>query len=168
MPRRGWREAIRHHGFDTVFASAWGIQPVLAQPGLLLVGHADHRCVDPVDSVFRLRQPRQLGMRTRALGSLPHSRGARPAGRAARSRAANLRAGQHAVAALPVLEQHDGFVRAAVDPFINAAASRPPRAPAPPAARQSSRSARICSSARSRPGRPLCRRGSGACCSPTR
>ena len=28
----GWREAIRHHGFDTLFASAWGISLYLAQP----------------------------------------------------------------------------------------------------------------------------------------
>jgi membrane glycosyltransferase len=145
----GWREAIRHHGFDTVFASAWGSTLYWLNPDYFW-------WVTPIIGALFLSIPFSvfasrvsLGMRTRAWGLflIPEERDP-PA--ELRDLETNLRAGQHTVAALPVLEQHDGFIRAAVDPFINAL-HRARLGARAACARQSSGSARICSSARSRP-----------------
>jgi membrane glycosyltransferase len=113
-----WREAIRHHGFDTVFASAWGSTLYWLNPDYFwwvtpIIGAL---ILSIPFSVFASRV--SLGVRTRAWGLflIPEERDP-PA--ELRDLEANLRVGQHTVAALPVLEQ-DGFIRAAVDPFINA------------------------------------------------
>src|SRR5262249_36955034 len=113
-----WREAIRHHGFDTLFASAWGVSLYLLNPDYFW-------WVTPIIGALILSIPFsvyasrvQLGDRARSwqLFLIPEEKDP-PA--ELRHLAAHHHAGERAAAARPVLE-HDGFIRAAVDPFLNA------------------------------------------------
>jgi membrane glycosyltransferase len=113
-----WREAIRHHGFDTVFASAWGTSLYLLNPHYFW-------WVTPIIGALILSIPfsvyasrSNLGMRARALGLflIPEETNPPPE---LRDLEINLRAAERAAASIPPLER-DGMVRAAVDPFINA------------------------------------------------
>jgi len=114
----GWWEAMRHHGLDTLFATIWGtalywlnpqyfwwVTPIIG--GLILS--------IPI-SVLASRV--RLGDRTRAWGlfRIPEE-GAPPA--ELRELEHNLSAAEHAATRLPAAER-DGFVRAVVDPQINA------------------------------------------------
>jgi membrane glycosyltransferase len=114
----GWREAIRHHSLDTLFASAWGIALYVLNPdyfwwltpiiGALILSV-------PVSAlVSRVR----LGDLTRAWGLfLIPEEYERPL--ELRELDDNLRAAQEQSAALPPRER-DGFIRAVVDPTVNA------------------------------------------------
>jgi len=114
----GWREAIRHHGFDTVFASAWGISLYWLNPHYFW-------WVTPIIAALILSVPSSVlasrvrpGDRTRKrrLFMIPEETASPPELRDVQD---NLEAAQHAVANLPEAE-HDGFVRAVVDPYVNA------------------------------------------------
>ena len=113
-----WREALRHHGFDTLFASAWGTSLYLLNPDYFW-------WITPIIGALILSIPFSvlasridLGDRARAWGLflIPEEKEA-PA--ELRDLQADLNASNRADAARPVLEG-DGFVRAAVDPFMNA------------------------------------------------
>jgi membrane glycosyltransferase len=114
----GWWEAIRHHGLDTLFATIWGgalfwlnpqyfwwVTPIIG--GLILS--------IPI-SVLASRVRLGDTMRARGLFKIPEE-GAPPA--ELRALEQNLKAAAQAATHLPTLE-HDGFVRAVVDPHINA------------------------------------------------
>jgi membrane glycosyltransferase len=114
----GWREAMRYHGFDTLFASAWGISLYLLNPHYFW-------WVTPIIGALILSIPLSvyasrvsLGDRTRAWGLfvIPEERDP-PA--ELRALDGHLRAAESAAAALPVREV-DRFVRVAVDPYVNA------------------------------------------------
>ena len=114
----GWREAIRYHGFDTVFASAWGISLYLLNPHYFW-------WVTPIIGALILSIPLSvyasrvsLGDRARAWGLflIPEERDPPPELRALED---NLRAADSAAATLPVREV-DRLVRVAVDPFVHA------------------------------------------------
>jgi membrane glycosyltransferase len=113
-----WREAIRQHGFDSLFASAWGL-------GLFWLNPDYFWWVTPIIFALILSVPFSvysssvaLGDRTRRLGLflIPEESDPPPE---LRDLTANQRAAEQAAAALPVLER-DGLVRAAADPSINA------------------------------------------------
>jgi len=114
-----WREAIWYHGFDTVFATAWGTSLYLLNPHYFwwvtpIIGAL---ILSIPFSVFASRV--RLGDRARAVGLflIPEESDPPPE---LRDLAANLRAAEQAEAALPAREV-DGFVRTAVDPLVNAA-----------------------------------------------
>ena len=114
----GWREAMRHHGFDTLFASAWGTSLYLLNPDYFW-------WVTPIIGALILSIPFsvyasrvRLGDRARAWGLFLIPEESDPPAEL-RDLGANLHAADRAAAALPALEA-DGFMRAAVDPFINA------------------------------------------------
>jgi membrane glycosyltransferase len=114
----GWREALRHHGFDTLFASAWGISLYLLNPDYFW-------WITPIIGALILSIPFsalasgiRLGDRARAWGLflIPEEKDPPPE---LRDLDAELDSAERAATARPVLEA-DGFVRAAVDPFMNA------------------------------------------------
>ncbi len=114
-----WREAIRHHGFDTLFASAWGTALYCAEPELLLVGDADHRRAASFRFRSRSAPAASASATARAARGSSSSRRRASRRRAATICDANLRAARGSHGAVPGFEG-DGFVRAAVDPYVNA------------------------------------------------
>ncbi len=114
----GWREAIRHHGVDTVVASAWGAMLYWLNPhyfwwvtpivGALMLSV-------PV-SVLTSRVTLGAATRRRRLFLIPEESDP-PA--ELRDMAALLAGAEAAAAAVPPAER-DGFVRAVVDPYLNA------------------------------------------------
>jgi membrane glycosyltransferase len=114
----GWREAIRHHGVDSFVASAWGASLFILNPGYFW-------WVTPIIGALILSVPLSvlvsrvsLGDRTRAwrLFMIPEETD-RPV--ELRDLDLHLAAAQERAAALPAAER-DGFVRAIVDPYVNA------------------------------------------------
>jgi membrane glycosyltransferase len=110
----GWREAMRHHGFDTLFASAWGTSLYLLNPHYFW-------WVTPIIGALILSIPFsvyasriRLGDRARALGMFLIPEESDPPAEL-RDLDANLRAASAAPA-----PEADGFVWACVDPFVNA------------------------------------------------
>jgi membrane glycosyltransferase len=114
----GWREAIRHHGIDSLFASAWGISLFMLNPNYFW-------WVTPIIGALILSVPLSvlvsrvsLGDRARAWGLfLIPEEVARPVELCDLDR--NLAAALARSEGIPVAEQ-DGFVRAIVDPYVNA------------------------------------------------
>lgn len=113
-----WREAIRHHGFDTLFASAWGISLYWLNPDYFW-------WVTPIIGALLLSIPTSvlasrvsLGDLTRRLGLflIPEESDPPPE---LQSVATHLTAGQAEAAGRPAVER-DGMVRAAADPLVNA------------------------------------------------
>jgi membrane glycosyltransferase len=114
----GWWEAIRRHGFDTVFASAWGISLYLLNPHYFW-------WLTPIIVALILSVPTSvlasrvgLGDRARAreLFLIPEESAPPPELLDLRE---YLRMAHQRGAVLPEIER-DGFVRAAVDPYVNA------------------------------------------------
>jgi membrane glycosyltransferase len=113
-----WWEAIRRHGFDSVFASAWAISLYWLNPHYFW-------WVTPIIVALILSVPIsalasrvRLGERTRARGLflLPEESTPPPELLDLRE---YLRMTQETDERLPEME-HDGFVRAAVDAYVNA------------------------------------------------
>lgn len=113
-----WGEAIRHHGFDTVFASMWGISLYLLNPGYFW-------WVTPIIGALILSVPVSvlasrvgLGERARAwkLFLIPEE-STRP--RELRELDAEYAVAQQRAAGRPGAEA-DGVVRVAVDPYAHA------------------------------------------------
>ncbi|MCK6556123.1 glucans biosynthesis glucosyltransferase MdoH [Candidatus Binatia bacterium] len=114
----GWGEAIRHHGFDTLFASAWGTTLYLLNPGYFW-------WVTPIIGALILSVPVSvlasrigLGERARAwkLFLIPEESD-RP--RELRELDGEYEAAQRRAATRPPAE-NDGVVRVAVDPYTHA------------------------------------------------
>jgi len=114
----GWSEALRHHGFDTLFASAWGLSLFWLNPDYFW-------WIMPIIGALILSVPLSvLASRTR-LGVLARrlrlflipEEVQRPA--ELRSLDEILEARERAAERVPELER-DGFVRAVVDPYVNA------------------------------------------------
>ena len=114
----GWGKAVRHHGLDSLFASAWGISLYWLNPNYFW-------WVTPIIGALILSVPLSvlvsrisLGERTRAWGLflIPEEHD-RPV--ELRDLDTYMEQGEQCVAALPPLER-DGFVRTGVDPFVNA------------------------------------------------
>jgi membrane glycosyltransferase len=113
-----WREAMRHHGFDTLFASAWGTTLYSLNPDYFwwvtpIIGAL---ILSIPFSVFASRS--RLGDRARAWGLFLIPEESDPP-LELRDLDAHLRAADRATEAIPAAEE-DGFVRAAVDPFVHA------------------------------------------------
>jgi membrane glycosyltransferase len=128
-----WREAIRHHGFDTVFASAWGFSLYWLNPDYFW-------WVTPIIGALILSIPTSvlasrvsLGDRARAwrLFLIPEEDDPPAELRSVRERMAVEEAAERA---RPSVES-DGVVRVAADPLVNAlhrALLGPPRRLAAP------------------------------------
>jgi membrane glycosyltransferase len=113
-----WGEAIRRHGFDTVFASAWGISLYLLSPYYFW-------WVTPIIGALILSIPSsvlasrvRLGDRARRWGLFLIPEEGEPP-EELRDLPQLLRDEERREEAVPAAEQ-DGFVRAAVDPYVNA------------------------------------------------
>ncbi|MGH7790481.1 MAG: glucans biosynthesis glucosyltransferase MdoH, partial [Candidatus Binatia bacterium] len=113
-----WREAVRQHGFDTLFASAWGTALYLLNPDYFW-------WVTPIIGALFLSIPTSvlasrvgLGDLTRRLRLFLIPEESQPPQELRDLRAA-LTDADAAEAARPATET-DGFVRAAVDPYVNA------------------------------------------------
>ena len=113
-----WGEALRYHGFDTVFASAWGI-------GLYLLDPDYFWWVTPIIGALILSVPLSvlasrinLGERTRRWGLFLIPEEIEPPQELVDLQD-NL-ARHRAVAARRSAAEQDGFVRAVVDPNVNA------------------------------------------------
>jgi membrane glycosyltransferase len=113
----GWREAIRHHGLDTLFASAWGI-------GLYWLNPSYFWWVTPIIGALILAIPTsvlasrvRLGDRARALGLFLIPEESDPP-QELRDLCDTLRAAQQPPPWPPAAA--DGLVRVAVDPYVNA------------------------------------------------
>jgi len=114
----GWWEAIRRHGFDTVFASAWGISLYWLNPHYFW-------WLTPIIAALILSVPTSvlasrvsLGDRARArrFFLIPEESAPPPELLDLRE---YLRMAREGAAGLPEIER-DGFVRAAVDAYVNA------------------------------------------------
>ncbi len=114
----GWREAIRHHGLDSLFASAWGTTLFWLNPGYFwwVTPSIGALILSVPVSVYSSRVSLGERARRRRLFLIPEEnappaelRDLQELQRAARQRAAER----------PPAEA-DGFVRAAVDPYMNA------------------------------------------------
>ena len=112
----GWREAIRHHGLDTLFASAWGIALYWLNPNYFW-------WVTPIIGALFLSVPTsvlasrvRLGERARRWRLFLIPEESEPP-QELRDLEANLRQAQ---AASAVNGKGDGFVRAQVKPYVNA------------------------------------------------
>jgi membrane glycosyltransferase len=127
-----WREALRHHGLDSLVASAWGAALFWLNPGYFW-------WVTPIIGALILAVPVSVwssrvgwGDRARRWGLFLIPEESAPPPELHELRAA-LAAAQAKAAALHPKER-DGFVRAAVDPWVNAVhrallgAHRPPQA----------------------------------------
>jgi membrane glycosyltransferase len=113
-----WSDAIRHHWFDTVVASAWGLFVYWVNPDYFW-------WLTPIVVALVLSVPLSIlasrvrfGDRLRRIGLLRIPEESTPPQELAEV-AESLRSAEAARAALPVL-QRDGFVRAVVDPTVNA------------------------------------------------
>jgi membrane glycosyltransferase len=114
-----WGEAIRHHGFDTLFASAWGTALYLLNPSYFW-------WVTPIIGALILSIPvsvlasrSRLGDRTRAWGLFLIPEETNPPAEL-RDLEAHLHAAATGTAScLPVVD-HDGLVHVAVKPSVNA------------------------------------------------
>jgi len=113
-----WREALRHHGLDSLFASAWGAGLFWLSPGYFW-------WVTPVIGALILSVPlsvytsrASLGERARRWGLfvIPEESAPPPELQDLHDLA---RSARRRTGALPERER-DGFVRAAVDPYVNA------------------------------------------------
>ncbi|HYR96712.1 MAG TPA: glucans biosynthesis glucosyltransferase MdoH [Candidatus Binatus sp.] len=114
----GWVEAIRHHGIDSLVASAWGASLFWLNPHYFW-------WVTPIIGALILAVPVSVlasrvsvGDRARRLGlfMIPEETSPPPELRDLRDLLATA---QRRVARLPEKER-DGFVRAVVDPYVNA------------------------------------------------
>ncbi len=114
----GWKEAIYHHGLDTIFATAWGT-------GLYLLNPDYFWWVTPIIGALILSIPLSvyasrvsLGQWARAAGLflIPEEVCPPPE---LRDMDENLERARRAAAQLPQ-PQRDGFVRCAIDPYVNA------------------------------------------------
>ncbi len=114
----GWAEALRRHGLDTLLASAWGTGVYWLNPEYFwwLTPIVVALILSVPLSVFASRV--SLGDRARNLGLFMIPEEVMPPAEL-RDLDRNLRAAKQSAAALPVAER-DGFVRAVVDPFVNA------------------------------------------------
>jgi len=113
----GWGEAVRHHGLDTLFASAWGI-------GLYWLNPSYFWWVTPIITALILSVPTsvlasrvRLGDRARARKLFLIPEESDPP-QELRDLSENLAVAQQHVPPHPA--ERDGFVRAAVDPYVNA------------------------------------------------
>jgi membrane glycosyltransferase len=113
-----WREALRYHGFDTVWASAWAAGVFALNPGYFW-------WLTPIIVALVLSIPVSvltsrigLGDRARAAGLFLIPEESSPPPEIVDVERETARA-EAARAALPPAEQ-DGFVRAVVDPVVNA------------------------------------------------
>ena len=113
-----WREALRHHGLDSLFASAWGAGLFWLSPGYFW-------WVTPVIGALILSVPlsvytsrASLGERARRWGlfMIPEESAPPPELQDLRELA---RIARRRTEGFPPRER-DGFVRAAVDPYVNA------------------------------------------------
>ena len=114
----GWWEAIRHHGLDTVFATVWGVALFWLNPQYFW-------WVTPIIGGLILSIPMsvlasrvRLGDRARAWGLFTIPEESAPPTEL-RDLDHNLSVTEQEAAQLPAAE-HDGFVRAVVDPYVNA------------------------------------------------
>ena len=114
----GWTEALRHHGVDTVLASAWGAGVYWLNPEYFwwLTPIVVALILSVPLSVYASRV--SLGDRARDLGLFMIPEEVMPPAEL-RDLDRNLREAEEAGGMLPVAER-DGFVRAVVDPFVNA------------------------------------------------
>ena len=113
-----WREALRHHGFDTLFATAWGTSLYLLNPdyfwwimpiiGALILSV-------PLSVLASRVRPGELARRF-GLFLIPEENARPPE---LRELDQLLRREEAVARKLPATEA-DGFVRAAVDPYVNA------------------------------------------------
>ena len=127
-----WGDALRHHGLDTLFASAWGLTLYWLSPNYFW-------WVTPIVVALVLSVPVSVclsrvrwGDRTRAWGLflIPEER---DPPRELQDTEHYLAVARRLAAQLPVA-QHDGFVRVAADPTLNAihrALGRGPRSVRP-------------------------------------
>src|SRR5436305_10904798 len=113
-----WREAIRQHGLDSLWASAWGATLFWLNPYYF-------RWVAPIIGALILAVPLSaytsrvsFGERTRRWGLFLIPEESAPPAELG-DPVAFLTAARQRAARLPERE-HDGFVRAAVDPYVNA------------------------------------------------
>lgn len=113
-----WREAVRRHGLDTLFASAWGAGLYWLNPGYFW-------WVTPIIGALILSVPLsvyasrvRLGDRARAWGLFVIPEESAPPPELVDA-AGYLHVAQQARARLSEPER-DGFVRAVVDPYVNA------------------------------------------------
>src|SRR5262249_45123640 len=113
-----WGQAVSHHGFDWLVATAWGATLFWLNPHYFW-------WVTPIIGALVLAVPvsvlasrAQLGDRVRRWGRflVPEESAPRPE---LRDFDALVHAARDHVETLPAAER-DGFVRAAVDPFVNA------------------------------------------------
>ena len=113
-----WREALRHHGLDSLFASAWGAGLFWLSPGYFW-------WVTPVIGALILSVPLSVYTSRASLGERARRRGlfVIPEESAPPPELQDLhdlaRSARRRTGALPERER-DGFVRAAVDPYVNA------------------------------------------------
>jgi membrane glycosyltransferase len=122
-PRRedqqtGWREALRHHGLDSALACLWGASVYSLNPDYfwwLLPIVAGLALSVPL-SVLASRV--SVGVRAKAAGLLLTPEETAPPVELV-ERARRAEEARRAASALPAPEQ-DGFVRAVVDPYLNA------------------------------------------------
>jgi membrane glycosyltransferase len=108
----GWREALRHHGIDSLVASAWGTCLFVLNPHYFL-------WVTPIIGALILAVPTsvvtsrvRVGERTRRWGLFLIPEETNPP--------TELRDATELQRATNQTPEQDGFVRAAVDPFVNA------------------------------------------------
>ncbi len=113
-----WREAFRHHGLDTLVASAWGTALYWLNPDYFW-------WITPIIGALILSIPLSvwasrvsLGERARALGLFLVPEESRPPAEI-RDLVTMLAEAEGRMRRLPEAE-HDGFVRAAVDPYVAA------------------------------------------------
>ena len=114
----GWVEAVRHHGADTIFASVWGLSLYWLNPHYFW-------WVTPIITALILSVPIsvlasrvRLGERARRWGLFltPEETAPPPELRDLDALFAAAREQDEQI----VAAEHDGFVRAAVDPYVNA------------------------------------------------
>jgi membrane glycosyltransferase len=113
-----WREAIRHHGLDSLFASAWGATLFWLNPGYFwwLTPIIGALILSVPTSVYTSRVSLGERARRRGLFLIPEETAPPPELRDVHELAA---AAEQKRSFLPAPEK-DGFVRAAVDPYVNA------------------------------------------------
>jgi membrane glycosyltransferase len=114
----GWREALRHHALDMVVASAWGVTLFWLNPHYFW-------WVTPIIGALVLAVPVSVvtsrvtaGDRARRLGLFLIPEESRPPPELRDVEELLRAAGEKAMRIAP--EERDGFVRAAVDPYVNA------------------------------------------------